>query len=272
MIQRGGFRFASTLAETEEEIANPWTLLNKTFEDGAVPVIGDAEAVLWQLHLGLGKDLTVPDERGQDVTLRFVALLRGSALQDEIIVAERRFNHLFPSIDGYSFFLIEAPPDIAQNVERILERELEAVSFDVGSMSKRLADYNAVKNTYLSTFQMLGGLGLLLGTVGMGAVLLRNVWERRKELALLRATGFSRRAVALLVLGENAALVVSGLACGSVAALLAISPALVGQPDSVPWKSLALTLLLVLVTGLLAGGAAVRSALGARIVDSLRNE
>ncbi len=272
MVQRGGFRFTSTLAETDKEIANPWTLLNRTFDDGAVPAIGDAEAVLWQLHLGLGKDLIVPDERGRDVTLRFVALLRGSALQDEIIVAERRFNRLFPSIDGHSFFLIAAPPDIAQSVERILERELEGVSFDVGSMSKRLADYNAVKNTYLSTFQLLGGLGLLLGTAGMGAVLLRNVWERRKELALLRATGFSRRSVALLVLGENAALVVSGLTCGCAAALLAISPALVGQPDSVPWESLALTLLLVLVTGLLAGGAAVRSALGATIVDSLRNE
>jgi ABC-type lipoprotein release transport system permease subunit len=54
---------------------------------------------------------------------------------------------------------------------------------------ERLANFHRVENTYLSTFQMLGGLGLILGTLGMAAVLLRNVLERRRELALLRAVG-----------------------------------------------------------------------------------
>ena len=54
---------------------------------------------------------------------------------------------------------------------------------------RRLAAFNAVQNTYLSTFQVLGGLGLLLGSVGLGVVVLRNVLERRGELALLLAVG-----------------------------------------------------------------------------------
>ena len=37
--------------------------------------------------------------------------------------------------------------------------------------------------------QALGRLGLLLGAVGLAIVLLRGVWERRGELALLRALG-----------------------------------------------------------------------------------
>ena len=61
-----------------------------------------------------------------------------------------------------------------------------------------------MQNTYLSTFQSLGGLGLLLGTLGLAAVQLRNVLERRGELALLRAAGFRRRTLAALVLLENA--------------------------------------------------------------------
>ena len=36
-----------------------------------------------------------------------------------------------------------------------------------------------------------GSLGLLLGTVGLGAVLARNVLERRREIGLLRAVGYS---------------------------------------------------------------------------------
>ena len=40
---------------------------------------------------------------------------------------------------------------------------------------------------------MLGGLGLLLGSVGLGMLLLRNTLERRGELALAAALGESLR-------------------------------------------------------------------------------
>ena len=67
----------------------------------------------------------------------------------------------------------------------------------------RLANFLAVQNTYLSTFQTLGGLGLLLGTLGLATVMLRNVVERRSELALLRAIGMTGSNVALIVLSEK---------------------------------------------------------------------
>ena len=61
---------------------------------------------------------------------------------------------------------------------------------DAMPTAERLAEFHTVENTYLSTFQTLGGLGLLIGTVGLAAVVLRNVLERRRELALLRAVGY----------------------------------------------------------------------------------
>ena len=67
-------------------------------------------------------------------------------------------------------------------------------------------------------FQALGGLGLLLGTVGLGAVLLRNALERRRELALLRAVGYRQRHLSLMVLAENALLLALGLGTGVVCA------------------------------------------------------
>jgi len=48
-----------------------------------------------------------------------------------------------------------------------------------------------VQNTYLNTFQVLGALGLLLGSAGLGVVVLRNVLERRAELAAMLATADS---------------------------------------------------------------------------------
>ncbi len=272
MIARGGFVFASTMSETDEEKDNPWTLLSKTFDDGAIPVIGDVNAVMWQLHLGLGKDLMVTDEQGREVALRFVALLAGSALQDELIVAEAAFGRLFPSIGGYGFFLIDAPLDRVGEVEATFEQELAAFSFDVRRTADRLTEYMAVQNTYLSTFQTLGGFGLILGTIGLAAVLLRNTWERRGEIALLRALGYSRRALGGMVMAENVSLLVIGLVAGSVSAAVAIAPHVVSRSSAIPWLSLGLTLFGVFSMGVLCGLLAVVPTLRAPLLPALRSE
>ena len=81
-----------------------------------------------------------------------------------------------------------------------------------------------VENTYLNTFQTLGGLGLLLGTFGLAVVMIRSVLERRGELALLQAVGFNRSSISWLVLAENGFLLLFGIAIGTVTALLAVLP------------------------------------------------
>ena len=102
-------------------------------------------------------------------------------------------------------------------------------------------DLGTVQNTYLSIFQVLGGLGLILGSAGLGVVLLRNVLERRGELACLQAVGFGRPALVRLVLWEHWVLLGMGLAGGVAAAIVAVLPALrsPGGCDRIlrPWNS-----------------------------------
>ncbi|MCZ6817812.1 MAG: FtsX-like permease family protein, partial [Planctomycetota bacterium] len=272
MIRRGGFTFGATMATKDEETENPWTLLNRTFDDRAVPVIGDEASVLWQLHLGLGKDLVVDDERGRQMKLRFVGLLRGSALQGELVVSEANFTRLFPSISGHAFFLIESPASKVSTVEQTLERELAAYGFDVAETADRLRAFFAVQNTYLSTFQTLGGLGLILGTIGVSVVQLRNVWERRGELALMRSLGFSRAALGGMVLAESAVLVAAGLAAGAIPAFVAIGPHLATHAGSIPFGRLAATLAAVFAVGMIAGAIALRPVLRGPLIEGLRAE
>jgi hypothetical protein len=184
-----------------------------------VVAIGDEAAVKWQLHLDLGKELTVLDEGGRETRLRFVALLQGSVLQSELLAAEAQLVWLFPSITGQGFSLIDASREQLTDVERALERALDRFSFDAARTSRRLAEFLAVQNTYLFTFQSLGGIGLLLGTAGLAVVLLRNLWERRGEPSLMRTLGFSRAAIAGMVLSENAALLIAGLFSACFSAL-----------------------------------------------------
>lgn len=271
-IERGGFQFASTVAKNDAQHKNPWLLLNETLEDGAIPVIGDEAAVLWQMHSGLNKDLVITNGRGGPVTLRFVALLRNSVLQDELIVSDQNFVRLFPRIDGHAFFLIQTPAEKIAQVKAALERELSPYGFDATETAERLAQFLAVQNTYLTTFQVLGGIGLVLGSIGLAAVLLRNIWERRSELALMRAMGFVPRALGWMVLSENLILVLTGLGVGVACALVAVLPTIIHDPSSIPLRSVGWTLIAVVIFGGGASLTAIRGAIKAPLITNLRRE
>jgi putative ABC transport system permease protein len=264
--------FQSSPATTQAEPANPWLLLEKDFGDGTIPVIADATSLAYALHLKLGDVMTTTAGDGSPVKLRVVAALKDSVFQSELLMAEKHFLGLFPEQEGWRFFLIDAAPEKAAAVSALLEEKLADFGFDATGTAERLAEYHRVENTYLSTFQALGGLGLLLGTVGLAAALLRNVLERRRELALLRATGYQASHLSLMVVAENALLLACGLVTGVACALLAIAPAFFARGGSLSAVSLGLLLLAVLVTGLAASLVAVAAVRRAPLLAALRAE
>jgi ABC-type antimicrobial peptide transport system permease subunit len=271
-LKSGRFAFQDSLAGNDDEKENPWLLLSREIEGGAVPVIADANSITYVLHRKLGDEIIIDRNGGEPVRLRLVAALQDSIFQGELLISEKNFLRLFPDLGGYSFFLLNVAPADAAAAAGVLEEQLSDFGFDVSSTAERIASFHRVENTYLSTFQTLGGLGLILGTMGLATVLLRNVLERRRELALLRAVGYDSRHFALMVLTENAFLVCCGLATGTVSALLAIAPALFSRGGHVPTLSLILLLMMVLITGLAASILATRAALRSPLLPALRAE
>jgi len=266
------FAFQSSLATTDAERANPWLLLDKTMPDGAIPVIADANSMTYVLHKKLGDDIVLP--RGdRDVRLRLVAALSDSVFQGELLMAEQPFVTQFPEQQGYQVLLVQAGHEPSGRLRASLEDGLSDLGARVTGTAERLAQFHRVENTYLSTFQTLGGLGLLLGTFGLATVLLRNVLERKKELALLGAVGFRRAHVMTMVVAENVLLLVAGLAAGSLSAALAIAPAVAERGSRLPFTSGSAVLMVgVLVAGLLSSVLAMRAATRMPLLASLRSE
>lgn len=267
-IDRGGFEFQETTSKDK----NPWQMLNQNFEPGVIPAFGDYNSVMWILHSGLNKDLVVNDSSGKPLRLRFVGLLKGSIFQSEILISEKNFLHYFPNETGYSYFLIDTSANQAQKVSTELEDALADYGFDAKSTGEIIKNYHAVENTYLSTFQTLGGLGLLLGTTGLGIILVRNVIERRGELATMRAFGYQRKFLALMVLAENAFLLCIGILTGALTAVVTVAPHLFQDYSGIQWSSLLLTLILVIVVGLASSIAAVFVILRVPLLPALKAE
>ncbi len=271
LIGDNRFEFQSSSAASFEEKINPWLLLYRQFENGAIPVIGDANSLTYVLHLKVGDELVVDTPRGP-LRLLIVGALSDSIFQSELLMSEQNFLRLFPEQEGYRFFLIDVPATQVNEASTALEDQLSDFGFDVVSTEERLANFHRVENTYLSTFQMLGGLGLALGTLGMAAVLLRNVFERRRELALLRAVGYNSSHFATMVITENVLMLCCGLAVGFVCALLAIAPVLIERGGRLPNLSLGLLLLAVLLSGATASLVATLAALRSPLLPALRAE
>jgi hypothetical protein len=139
--------------------AGEWSLLGLTSLGAEVPAIGDANSIKWALGKKVGDTLDYVDEQGRPFKIRIVAAVANSILQGSLIIDESAFVQRFPGEGGYRMFLIDAPSNSVSEVSATLSRALQDVGLELTPAAKRLAQFNAVQNTYLNTFQVLGGLG-----------------------------------------------------------------------------------------------------------------
>ena len=231
LAELNAFSLASVL-----EPGNPekgWNLLQEPLEEGVIPGIADQATVQWALGKSLGDRIMYMDEQGNSFQVQLVATLANSILQGNILIAEEQFVRHYPSISGYQYLLVDAPEERKGEVEELLSFALQDIGLQLTPAEDRLATFYAVENTYLSIFQILGSLGLILGAAGIAVVVLRNVLERRGELALLQAVGFSRDSIRWLIISEHWMLLLLGLGSGVLAGFMAVLPHLISRtPDS----------------------------------------
>jgi hypothetical protein len=268
--QRDAFSFVKVAAGYPKDAR--WRLLDHDEREDVIPAIADDNSILWALKKKVGDTLDYVDERGRPFKIKLVGAVANSILQGNLLISESRFIQRFPGLAGYRMFLIDAPSNTMTQTAAVLTRGLQDAGLELTPAAQRLDAFNAVQNTYLNTFQVLGGLGLLVGSAGLGVVVLRNVLERRGELALLQAVGFRRRSLRWLVLSEHAGLLLIGLAIGLMAALIAVVPSFSSAASQLPVISLALTIGGVLITGLLWTWLAVAATVRGQLLDALRNE
>lgn len=232
-------RFFGPYPPTKPDRDNPWKALLEPIsydEQGVatVPIMLDANTAMYslQLYRGVGEIYEIDDGRGGKIRCKVSGLLTNSLLQGDLLMSEKNLLELFPEVGGYRFFLLECPdPEFRTRAETLLTETLGDYGLNLETTTRRLGRLFAVQNTYLSTFRSLGGFGLILGTFGIGVVQLRNVVQRRKELAVLQVLGFSRNRILALILRESVVLLFAGTLIGAVSAVLALLPQFSGSAE-----------------------------------------
>ncbi|MEN6307163.1 MAG: ABC transporter permease, partial [Anaerohalosphaeraceae bacterium] len=264
-------RFHFKAVQDSAASGDPFELLNQDLGPDVVPAIGDYATVYWSLHKRLGEQLDYLDQDGRLFHLHIVGLLDNSSLQGGLLISEKQFLKRFRSQAGWNVFLVQTPLEHVDTVAHGLTRAYESYGMETIPTVQRLARFSEVENTYIAIFMALGSLGLLLGSVGLGLVVLLNVLDRAGELAMMRAMGFEKKALLRMILIEHAGLLAAGLICGVISAIVAAGPQL-SQAGKFPWLMMAGLVAAMAVSGLVWVGFAVNAALRGELLEPLRNE
>ena len=134
---------------------------------------------------------------------------------------------------------------------------------------------------FIALLRAFLGLGLLVGIAGLGVVMVRAVRERRHEIGMLRAMGFSTGIVRAAMLSEAGLIAVQGTVIGAVLGMITTRQLLAGSdsfgdvppPFVLPWVGLLVILGLPLLASLAATAwpasraAAIKPAVALRIAD-----
>jgi len=244
---RNAFSFAKTVHDGDEE--NPWLLLTHRFDDDTVPAIADQTVITWGLKKSLGDSIDYTGENGEPVKLKLVAGLDNSIFQGNILIAEQMLLDHFPSVSGSRVLLIDSPPERSVEISDKLKRAFRNLGIVVTPTAEGLEVFNRVTNTYLSIFLLLGGLGLILGSFGLGIMVYRNILERRRELAIMRAVGYGKGLLHWIIFIEHVIILGIGVGAGSIAALVAVLPQLISPGPKPPLGLIAAILAALMLNG-----------------------
>ncbi len=211
--------------------------------DNAIPALVDETTLLWALKRKVGDVLAYADENGRPFNVRIAGTIRDSIFQGYLIVDETLFLKKFPSHPGYSAFLLDAKSTTALPALRSrIETSVADAGGRVDLTRDVLAAFHQIENTYIAIFNVLGSLGVVLGSLGLAIVVARSLRERRGEFAVMTAMGIPRGVLARMVFSEYGRLVLWGLAVGAISSVIAIWPSVTTLPAA-PAVALAVSLL-----------------------------
>ena len=248
-LLQGRFSFATQFKEIGDE--EPWEVLNQKFDDGTIPAIADQTVIQWGLGMKVGDILMYQNELGDTLRLKLIAGTTPSIFQGFVIISNQHFLENYPTSSGSNIFLVEGSSEDTQQISDELQSVFRDYGWEMETTAKRLVEFYSVTNTYLSIFLALGALGLILGTIGLAVILARTILERRREIAVMQAVGFSTNSIFNILIKEYLILLFTGVLIGFVTAVVATMPAFISTNSDASFSTVALVVGVILINGII---------------------
>ena len=131
-------------------------------------------------------------------------------------------------------------------------------------------------NGFLQLFYVLLAMAVIIAIFGIILTLALSVFERTREIGLLRAVGLSRRSVRAMIRWEAVIVALIGALVGLVLGVFLGAVSVSAIPEfkalSIPWGSMIVFLIVAGVFGVLAAILPARRAARLNILDAIKND
>jgi putative ABC transport system permease protein len=161
-----------------------------------------------------------------------------------------------------------------------MERSLAQEGAHADSIAEQVSEQQQLSSAFFYLVQGFMALGLGVGLAALGVIAFRTVVERRQQIGILRAIGFSRANITLSFMLESAFIALLGIINGVWLALLLAQRILQSDQFStagfttfyVPWLQIAIMSALVFVAAVLTTLIPSRQASSMPIAEAIRYE
>jgi putative ABC transport system permease protein len=164
--------------------------------------------------LNLGQQFAMVSSDGIAKNVTVIGFMKQSNLNG-VFISESSFNETYHPI-GSSLFLVKFASGLDSDQQASLFKQ-EFVAFGVQTIAiKTLAkQITSTIDSFMTLFQAFLSMGLVIGVSGLGIITIRSIHERRLEIGMMRAMGYTRRMVVMNFAIESAFISALGIAIGS---------------------------------------------------------
>ncbi|MDO9141423.1 MAG: ABC transporter permease, partial [Methylobacter sp.] len=203
----------------------------------------------------------------------------GFDMDDTIYIPAAKALELFNRESLMEIHLLYNSNAAIENVENAIKRHLIArhggEDFTLITQNQMLKSMDSILNILTLAVAALGGISLLVGSVGILTIMTIAVSERISEIGLLRAVGAERSSIFQLFLCEALALSGTGGLCGvllGIALVKILEAALPALPVELAWGYIISAFMVSLLIGIVAGVAPAMKAARLEPLEALRAE
>jgi ABC-type antimicrobial peptide transport system permease subunit len=268
-ISDRSFSFASLIKDADRD--NPWEIITRKVNGNVIYGFADQTVLEWGLKKKTGDTLLFRSESGELFRLVIAGGLKSSLFQGYVVTDSRWISELYPSISGSSVFLIKCEYGIMSSLNDAIRTRFEPFGISTTPAVEKLEEFFQVTNTYLSVFTVLGGFGIILGVIGLGFVLRLVYNSRRREFALMMASGFTGISVRRIILKEQLFILFAGISTGLISGTISTLPSITSGGE-IQWLSLFLIISAMVATGLISLLVSMQSLKKLPLTSVLRRE
>ena len=247
----------------------------------AFAVLGNKSASeLFGTSSPLGKRIRIGSDRYRVIgVMEKKGQLLGFDMDDTIYIPAVKALELFDRESLMEIDLLYKSSASVATIEKSIKRLLIArhgtEDFTIITQNQMLEKMDSILNILTMAVAALGGVSLLVGSVGILTIMTIAVSERISEIGLLRALGAERRTIFQLFLCEALALSAAGGICGvllGVAIVQILDTALPALPVQIAWAYIAIAFVVSLLIGMVAGVVPAIKAARLEPLEALRTE